>query len=146
MSRNPDKNWALLICLILTLATFAVYFQVHSFNFVNIDDPVYVSGNPNIQAGITINAVKWAFTTGYFGNWNPLTWLSYMLDWQLFGSNPAGFHLTNLIFHILNTLLLFFVLKQMTRRFGKVLLWQPCLLFTRFTSKLPPGFLVAKMS
>jgi Flp pilus assembly protein TadD len=114
MTKNPDKNWSLLICLTLTLTLLAVFYQVHNFKFINFDDPVYVTENPNIQAGLTLNAVKWAFTTGYYGNWNPMTWLSLMLDWQLFGSNPAGFHLTSLIFHILNTLLLFLVLKQMT--------------------------------
>ena len=119
MEKNPNKNWPLLICLVLTLTTLAVYYQVHSFGFINLDDPVYVSENPNIQAGITLNAVKWAFTSGYAGNWHPLTWLSHILDWQFFGSNPAGHHLTNLFFHIANTLLLFLVLKKMTES-----LWQ----------------------
>ena len=102
------------ICLVLTLATIAVFGQVCTYDFVNYDDPVYVYENPNIQAGITLKAIKWAFTSGYACFWHPLTWLSHMLDWQLFGPNPAGHHLTNLIFHIANTLLLFVVLKQMT--------------------------------
>ncbi|MGD0786066.1 MAG: tetratricopeptide repeat protein [Sedimentisphaerales bacterium] len=115
MTKNPDKNWSLLICLTLTLVTLAVYFQVRGFPFVNYDDPVYVSQNSNIHAGISFNAIRWAFTTGYAKNWHPLTWLSHMLDWQFYGSNPAGHHLTNLIFHIANTLLLFLVLKQMSQ-------------------------------
>ena len=119
MNKNSDKNWSLLICLTLALVTFAVYFQVHSFKFITMDDSVYVCKNPNIQAGITFKAVKWAFTTNYAEFWHPLTWLSLMLDWQMFGSNPAGFHLTNLILHIANALLLFLVLKQMTNA-----LWQ----------------------
>jgi tetratricopeptide (TPR) repeat protein len=119
MDRNSNKNWSLLICLILALSILAVFFQVHSFGFINLDDPDYVSENSNIQAGITFNAVSWAFTSGYAGNWHPLTWLSHILDWQLFGSNPAGHHLTNLFFHIANTLLLFLVLKKMTES-----LWQ----------------------
>jgi tetratricopeptide (TPR) repeat protein len=102
------------ICLALTLVTAAVYCQVYSYDFVNYDDPVYVYENSNIQSGLTPVAVKWAFTSGYAANWHPLTWLSHMLDWQLFGSNAAGHHITNLIFHIANTLLLFIVLKQMT--------------------------------
>jgi tetratricopeptide (TPR) repeat protein len=114
MDRNSNKNWSLLIFLTLILITFAVFYQVRSFEFVNSDDPVYVYQNPNVWAGITLEAIKWAFTTGYGGNWHPLTWLSHMLDWQLFGSNPAGHHLVNLIFHIANTLLLFVVLRQMT--------------------------------
>jgi tetratricopeptide (TPR) repeat protein len=104
------------ICLALMLITTAVFYQVCTYDFVNYDDNVYVYENPNIQAGITPKAIKWAFTTGYFANWYPLTWFSHMLDWQLFGSKPAGHHLTNLIFHIVNTLLLFIVLKQMTHR------------------------------
>ncbi len=107
------------ICLILTLATFTIFYQVRGFGFVNIDDSLYVSKNQNIQGGITLKTFKWAFTATRAGNWHPLTWLSHTLDWQLFGSNPAGHHLVNLIFHIVNTLLLFLVLKQMTNA-----LWQ----------------------
>ncbi|MGD0596998.1 MAG: glycosyltransferase family 39 protein [Sedimentisphaerales bacterium] len=103
-----------LICLILGLITFAVFYQVHSFKFITYDDPYYVYKNPDIQSGITLESIKWAFTTGWTANWHPLTWLSYMLDWQLFDSNPAGYHVVNLIFHIANTLLLFIVLRQMT--------------------------------
>ena len=114
MSGNLNKNWPFLICLTLILTTFAVFYQVRSFKFVNYDDPVYVYENPNIQTGITLGAIKWAFTSGYACNWHPLTWLSHMLDWQLFGPNPAGHHLTNLVFHIANTLLLFTVLRLMT--------------------------------
>ena len=103
-----------LICLILGLITFAVFYQVHSFKFITYDDPYYVYKNPDIQSGITLESIKWAFTTGWTANWHPLTWLSYMLDWQLFDSNPAGYHVVNLIFHIINTLLVFIVLGQMT--------------------------------
>jgi tetratricopeptide (TPR) repeat protein len=119
MDKNLNKKWIFLICLILTLITFTVFCQVRTFKFITFDDPVYVTENPGIQAGLTLNAVKWAFTTGYANFWHPLTWLSLMLDWQLFGSGPAGFHLTNLLIHIANTLLLFIVLKKMTNA-----LWQ----------------------
>jgi tetratricopeptide (TPR) repeat protein len=102
------------VCAALTLATVAVFWQVCTYDFINCDDPLYVYENPNIQAGITLKTIKWAFTTGYANFWHPLTWLSHMLDWQLFGSNPAGHHLVNLIFHIANTLLVFLVLKRMT--------------------------------
>jgi Flp pilus assembly protein TadD len=116
MSDKLTKYGSFWICLALTLATAAVYWQVSTFNFINLDDGLYVYENSNIQEGITIQAVKWAFTTGYAANWHPLTWLSHMLDWRLFGSNAGGHHLTNLIFHIANTLLLFIILKQMTQR------------------------------
>ncbi len=105
------------ICLALTLATTAVFWQVCTYDFVNYDDPEYVYENPNIQAGITLKAIKWAFTTSHASIWHPLAWLSHMLDWQLFGPNAGGHHLTSLILHIANTLLLFTVLKQMTHRF-----------------------------
>ncbi len=115
MGRNSSKNWSFLICLTLILITFAVFYQVHSFEFINYDDPVYVYQNPNIQAGITLKAVKWAFLSiSCTSIWHPLTWLSHTLDWQLFGTNAGGHHLINLVFHVANTLLLFLVLKQMT--------------------------------
>ncbi len=119
MGKNENKNWSLLICIALTLAALAVFYQVYRFEFIDLDDPDYVSNNPNVQQGITLKAIKWAFTAGYASNWHPLTWLSHMLDWQLFGNNAGGHHITNLIFHIANTLLLFLVLKQMTKT-----LWQ----------------------
>jgi len=108
-----------LICLTLGLVTFAVFYQVHSFKFITYDDPYYVYKNPDIQSGISLKTIKWAFTAGYSANWHPLTWFSHMLDWQLFGNNAGGHHLINLAFHIANTLLLFIVLKQMTSA-----LWQ----------------------
>jgi protein O-mannosyl-transferase len=111
---TSSNRWPFLICLILGLITFAVFYQVHSFKFITYDDPYYVYKNQDIQSGITPESVKWAFTTGWTANWHPLAWLSYMLDWQLFGPNPAGYHIVNLIFHIINTLLLFIVLWQMT--------------------------------
>src|SRR4030043_150948 len=114
MDRNSNKNKSLLICLALTVVTVAVYCQVYNFEFLDYDDPTYVHENPHIQSGFTFEAVKWAFTSGYASNWHPLTWLSHILDWQLYGNNPAGHHFTNLLFHIANTLLLFIVLAQMT--------------------------------
>ncbi len=105
------------ICSTLVLITTAVFFQVCTYDFVNADDPTYIYENPNIKDGITPEAIKWAFTSGYAANWHPLTWLSHVLDWQLFGPKAGGHHLTNLIFHIANTLLLFIVLKQMTHKF-----------------------------
>ena len=80
---------------------------------------VYVFENHHIQNGITGNGIRWAFTTGHAANWHPLTWISHMLDVQFFGLNPQWHHLTNLLFHIANVLLLFFVLHRMTKA-----LWQ----------------------
>jgi tetratricopeptide (TPR) repeat protein len=98
----------------LALSTLAVYWQVHDYDFVNFDDPDYVSKNANIQSGITLDSIKWGFTTGHAGNWHPLTWLSHMLDWELFGADAGWHHFTSLLLHIANTLLLFAVLNRMT--------------------------------
>ncbi len=117
MDNITTKYRSFWICLTLMLITAAVFYQVCTYDFVNFDDPVYIYENPNIQAGITPETIKWAFTASYFANWYPLTWLSHMLDWQLFGPEAGGHHFTNLVFHIANTLLLFVVLKQMTHRF-----------------------------
>ncbi len=119
MGNISTKYSSFWICAVLTLISAAVFYQVYNFEFVDFDDPEYVCQNPNVQAGITFETIKWAFTAVRSSNWHPLTWISHMLDWQLFGSNPAGHHLVNLIFHIANTLLLFLVLKRMTNA-----LWQ----------------------
>jgi protein O-mannosyl-transferase len=104
----------LIIYIILTILIFAVYWQVHQYEFVNLDDLAYVTENRHIQSGITSEGIRWAFSTKYFGLWNPLVWLSFMLDYQLFGFNAGGYHVTNLILHILSALLLFWMLNRMT--------------------------------
>ena len=104
-----------LICLFLTLLTLTAFWQVNNCDFVTYDDPAYVTENIQIQNGITIEAIKWAFTTMHQFNWHPLTWISHELDVQLFGLKPGRHHLTNLLLHIANTLLLFFVLHRMTK-------------------------------
>ncbi len=119
MPQQIKKSLVISIYLVLTVSALLVFWQVRNFNFVNYDDGIYVSENPHVLNGLTVDNVIWAFTTGYANFWHPLTWLSYMLDGQLFGSNPAGYHFTNLFLHIANTLLLFLVLKQMTNA-----LWQ----------------------
>ena len=103
-----------LICLLLSVITIAVYWQVLHFDFTNFDDPKYVTENPNVQRGLTRDSISWAFTTTHANNWHPLTWLSLMLDRHLFGSSPRMFHLMNLLLHIANTVLLFIVLSRCT--------------------------------
>ena len=112
---GADKILKIASCIFLVALTFAVYGQVQDREFLNLDDPVYVSQNPKIQAGFTLESVGWAFTTSLDGNWFPVTWLSHILDYQLYGLNPQGHHFTNLFFHIVNALLLFLVLSRMTR-------------------------------
>lgn len=120
MLRNfmlSSRNQILLVCVALALAVVAVYAQTHQFDFVHLDDPVYVTQNPNIQSGLSTEGVVWAFTTKYFHFWNPLVWISYMADYQLHGMHAGGFHLTHLILHLLSTLLLFGLFFRMT---GKI--------------------------
>jgi len=114
MHRTSGKYWAVCIYLALALTTLAVYWQVHTHDFIAFDDDLYVTANDNVQAGLTWQGVKWAFTTTHAYNWHPLTSISHMLDCRLFGLNPAGHHFTNVLFHIANTLLLFLVLNRMT--------------------------------
>jgi tetratricopeptide (TPR) repeat protein len=127
MPVQTKKSLTIAIYFVLAVSTFLVYWQVRNFDFVDFDDGDYVSANPHVLNGLTADSVFWAFTTDHSANWHPLTWLSLMLDRQLFGPGPAGFHLTNLFFHIANTLLLFLVLKQMTNA-----LWQSAFVAAAF--------------
>jgi tetratricopeptide (TPR) repeat protein len=104
------------ICASLTVLTLLCYLPSLRYSFVVFDDYHYLSENPRVTAGLSWSGVVWAFKTGYFCNWHPLTWLSYFLDFQLYGLKPGGYHLTNLIFHVADSLLLLFLLKQMTNR------------------------------
>ncbi|MEN6387252.1 MAG: tetratricopeptide repeat protein [Phycisphaerales bacterium] len=104
----------LLIYVVLAAAIIAVYWPVYKYDFVKYDDDVYVTNNKNIQTGLNWQIIKWAFTSGYASNWHPLTWLSHTLDYQLYGEWAGGHHITNVLFHIANTLLLFYFLKKAT--------------------------------
>ncbi len=95
------------------MAALAVFLPVVGLDFTNYDDPDYVT-HPRIQAGLTWESVSWAFTHAHSGNWHPLTSISHMLDCQLYGLKPAGHHLTNLLFHTTNSLLLFLLLRGLT--------------------------------
>src|ERR1039458_9752842 len=102
------------ICWLLALATLAVFLPVAGQGFVNYDDSDYVTENAHVQSGLKWENVIWAFTTGHASNWHPLTWLSHMLDCQLFGLKAGPQHLVSVGFHIANTLLLFLLLRRMT--------------------------------
>jgi tetratricopeptide (TPR) repeat protein len=103
-----------LLCLLLAFVTFAVYVPAFRNDFVNYDDADYVSSNPHVQSGLKWENIQWAFTTGHASNWHPITWLSHMLDCQLFGQQASMHHLVSLLFHITNTVLLFLLLRRMT--------------------------------
>ena len=107
------------VCLFLVIAILAVYWQVGNHEFVNYDDNDYITENQHVQAGLTLKSIVWAFTSTHASNWHPLTWLSHMLDCQIYGLNPGGHHFTNVFFHILNSILLFLVFKRMTGAFWK---------------------------
>lgn len=98
----------------LILVTFAVYAQVMGHEFVNYDDQMYVTENPIVQEGITFHGVVWAFRTLFASNWHPLTWLSHMLDYELFGLDSGGHHISSVLLHLANTLLVYLLLKYMT--------------------------------
>jgi protein O-mannosyl-transferase len=113
----PNYRRQILICLFLTFTVLAAFWQVNRCDFINYDDEDYITENSHIQNGITTEGIRWAFTTSHSANWHPLTWLSHMLDCQLFGLKAGRHHLTNVFFHIANTLLLFLILNLMTRAF-----------------------------
>jgi protein O-mannosyl-transferase len=102
------------ICLWLALVTRLVYEPVFHAQFIGFDDPNYVTGNPHVLSGITVANLRWAFVTNHTGNWNPLTWISLMLDSQFFGPRAGAFHAVNLLLHVANTLLLFLWLYHAT--------------------------------
>ena len=117
------KRWLLPIALALVAAiTVVVYWPVLQNGFIDFDDDVYVTANSVVRQGLTMKGVGWSFTTFYAGNWHPLTWLSHMLDIQLFDLNPAGHHATSLLFHTANSLLVCYLLYRLTGFLGRSVL------------------------
>jgi tetratricopeptide (TPR) repeat protein len=101
-------------CLLLIVATLAIYNPITRNQFINFDDNVYISENAHVRSGLTWDTVKWAFTTRDNSNWHPLTWLAHALDCQLFGLHPAGHHYVNVLLHTANAILLFVLLQMAT--------------------------------
>jgi tetratricopeptide (TPR) repeat protein len=114
MSESAKKALVVFTYVVLVLSTLLVFWQVRNFDFVNYDDNDYVYENPQVLNGLTPIGVIRAFTTSYLGYWQPMTWLSLMLDCQLFGSDPGWMHLVNVFLHLANALLLFAILKKIT--------------------------------
>ncbi len=102
------------LAILLIAAILLVYAQTWRFGFVLIDDPIEVSGNPRVQAGLTLQNLVWCFSAFFDGNWIPLTWLSLMLDTTVFGFHAGGYHFTNVLLHVANTVLLFAFLARAT--------------------------------
>jgi tetratricopeptide (TPR) repeat protein len=102
------------ICVVLALITIVLYWPTTRDGFINFDDNAYITDNSHVSRGLTWPGIVWAFTSGYAANWHPLTWISHMIDCQLFGLHPAGHHFVSALFHTVNTLLLFILLNMMT--------------------------------
>jgi protein O-mannosyl-transferase len=111
--RHPSRL-APLVAVALFTITLLVFARAWPHEFLNYDDPDYVTANPHVKAGLTAASVRWAFSTSDISYWHPLTWLSHMADWQVFGANPHGHHATSVVFHALNALLAFIVLRRLT--------------------------------
>jgi len=116
LQRLNDSALVVCICLLLAAITLICYWPVLSHKFVCFDDEHYLFDSGYVSKGLTPSGAVWALRTGYFSNWHPLTWLSFMLDAQIYGMSSRGFHLTNLLFHTANSLLLLLLLKSMTQR------------------------------
>jgi protein O-mannosyl-transferase len=106
------KVWA--VCGLLLLAVWLAFGQTVRYQFINLDDREYVSENFHVARGLSAEGICWAVTHSHHYNWGPLVWWSYMLDYQLFGPKPWGFHLTNVLLHALSAIALFLVLRAMT--------------------------------
>jgi len=113
------KSRQIIIGLLLAAAVLAVYWPVTGYDFIALDDNLYVIENQHIQKGLTCKGIAWAMTTLYTTNWHPFTWLSLMTDYELYGLNAAGYHGTSLFLHILNTIFLFLLLRRMTGKDGR---------------------------
>jgi protein O-mannosyl-transferase len=111
--RPTSVRFGLMFASLLAVSVFVVYWQARNFDFVLLDDGVYVSDNPNVQQGLSLRNLKWSCQF-QDGNWIPLTWLSLMLDSDLSGPSPRGYHITNVLLHVANTLILFVLLTRAT--------------------------------
>ncbi len=119
MSDWPKK---LIASLLLAIAVITIYWPVTDHQFINFDDDLYVTDNAQVKAGLNIEGIKWAFQLNDRGYWQPLTWISHMLDCELFGVDPAWHHFHNAMIHLANSILLFFLLYLLSGGFYKSLL------------------------
>lgn len=111
---SADARRARWIGLVLFFSTLLLFARGWRHEFVNYDDPDYVTANAHVKAGLTPESVRWAFSTSDISYWHPLTWLSHMADWQIYGDNPHGHHATSLVIHALNAVLVFVVFRRLT--------------------------------
>ncbi len=109
-----SRRQTTLIIVLLAVLTAALYWQVRNYDYVHFDDPVYIKNNVHVKTGLSAENMRWSLTSGYAANWHPLTWMSYMAEVSLFGESPKVFHITNVLIHIVNTCLVFVLLRRMT--------------------------------
>jgi hypothetical protein len=114
-----DRKKVPVLCALLFLLVGGAFFNAIPNDFINYDDPLYVTENVQVRQGLTWEGITWAFCGTTAGNWHPLTLLSHMLDVQWYGLRPWGHHLTSVLLHVINTLLVFLVLKRMTGATGR---------------------------
>ncbi|MFC1595920.1 hypothetical protein ACFL4D_01375, partial [Candidatus Margulisiibacteriota bacterium] len=119
LNAHKKQSFYFLIPILLVIIALFAFYPVFNNNFVHYDDSLYIIENEHIQNGLNPASIKWAFTSVQAKNWHPLTWLSHMADYQLFGLDPRGHHTANLLWHILNTLLIFYLLKLITGSFWR---------------------------
>src|ERR1700728_4272257 len=116
---DPGSRWQKwVVCLLLGLAVLVVFWPALHYGFVHYDDQDYVTENKEVQHGLNLQSIKWALTTAHASNWNPLTWVSHIIDCELYGLQPAGHHLTSLLLHLANSILLFLLLERLTGALG----------------------------
>ena len=116
---SPRARTVVVMCVLLALAVIILFGRSYDFGCLGFDDGEYFSANDQVQAGLTWKGVRWAMLTGHASNWHPVTWLSLMLDVELWGHGPAGPHVTNVILHAVNAVLLFLLLRRLTSRRGE---------------------------
>lgn len=114
------------ISILLAMFVIFIYYPVFNFPFINLDDFTAIVNNPDIKNGLNWESIKWSFTTTYYDYWHPLTWISHCFDWSLYGSNAGGHHLSNVILHLFNTIILFHFIFNLTKNkinstFGAIL-------------------------
>ncbi len=112
----PKSKLQIALAILLFFAVVAIFLPCLGNGFLSAygDDPLYVTENYHVTSGLSWENISWAFTSMERSNWHPLTWISHMLDCQIYGLKPWGHHLTNVLFHAINAVLLFFLLRQMT--------------------------------
>ena len=120
IDRATNAPWRIAaVCLVLAVVTVFSFWGVRANDFLDYDDDHYVLENRQVQQGVTMQSIAWVFTSFHLANWHPLTWISHMVDWSLYGNNPCGHHMTNVCWHAANAVLLFLLLLYMTGFLGR---------------------------